>query len=49
MAGKEDQDVVNSIAQNDKIVKVTVEGDFSGLLDVNKAKVDAWKKVLDNR
>ena len=49
VAGKEDQDVVNSIAQNDKIEKVTVEGDCAGLLDANKAKVDAWKKVLDNR
>lgn len=49
VTGKEDQDVVNRIARNDRIVKVTVEDDATEVLDANKAKLDEWNKVLDNR
>jgi peptidyl-prolyl cis-trans isomerase B (cyclophilin B) len=44
-----DQDVVNSIAQGDSIVSITIEGDDSGLMDTMKEKITAWNKVLDAR
>jgi peptidyl-prolyl cis-trans isomerase B (cyclophilin B) len=43
------QDVVNAIAQGDKIVKATIVGDASKLLDGQKAKVDSWNAVLDKK
>ncbi|MFQ5587073.1 MAG: peptidylprolyl isomerase [Thermodesulfobacteriota bacterium] len=43
----EDQAVVNSIAQNDRIETVTIEGDTSALLEKTKAKLDEWNEVLD--
>ena len=42
-----DQDVVNSIAQGDKINSVTIEGDTSSLLEQNKARLDQWNEILD--
>ena len=42
-----DQDVVNAIAQGDKINSVTIEGDASSLLEKNKARVDQWNEILD--
>ncbi|MBE9503276.1 MAG: peptidylprolyl isomerase [Proteobacteria bacterium] len=42
-----DQDVVNSIAQGDKINSVTIEGDASSLLEQNKARLDQWNEILD--
>jgi len=49
VAGAEDQDIVNSIAGDDKIIKITIEGDVTELMDNNKAHVDEWNKVLDNK
>jgi len=43
-----DQDVVNKIGQNDKIVAVTIEGDTANLLEANRARIDEWNKILDN-
>ncbi|MFZ7112244.1 MAG: peptidylprolyl isomerase [Desulfatiglandales bacterium] len=45
--GQEDQDVVNSIAQGDKIRTVTIEGDLTELLGKTKVKLDQWNKTLD--
>ena len=45
--GQEDQQVVNSIAQNDRIESITIEGDPSALLASVKGDVDNWNKVLD--
>jgi len=42
-----DQDVVNSIAQGDSIVSITIEGDDNGLMETMKEKIAAWNKVLD--
>jgi len=42
-----DQDIVNSIVQGDKILKISIEGDVSGLMKETQAKVDEWNKVLD--
>ncbi len=47
VVGAEDQKVVNSIAQGDKIESVDISGDAEGLLERNKAQVDEWNKVLD--
>ena len=47
VVGAEDQKVVNSIAQGDKIESVDISGDAEGLLERNKAQVDVWNKVLD--
>ena len=44
-----DQDVVNSIAQGDSIVSITIEGDDSELMETMKEKIAAWNKVLDAR
>ena len=45
----EGQDVVNAIAQNDKIESITIEGDAAGFLEQHKAEVDEWNKVLDKK
>jgi len=49
VAGKEDQDVVNAIAQNDTIVSITIEGDSADLLRTIASQVDAWNKIIDQR
>jgi len=41
-----DQDVVNAIAQGDKIVSVTIEGDAADLL-ASVAEVAEWNAALD--
>ena len=43
----EDQAVVNSIAQNDQIKSVKIEGDTSALLEKTKDKLDEWNARLD--
>jgi peptidyl-prolyl cis-trans isomerase B (cyclophilin B) len=45
----QDQDVVNSIAQNDVIESVFVEGDAETLFEKAKSRLDGWNKILDNR
>lgn len=47
VVGEEDQTVVNSIAQGDRIKSVTIEGDASALLDQAREKIDRWNKTLD--
>jgi peptidyl-prolyl cis-trans isomerase B (cyclophilin B) len=44
---KEDMEVVNSIAQNDVISDITIEGDLSGLMEKTQSKVDEWNTILD--
>ena len=43
-----DQQVVNAIRQGDSIVKVTIEGDASGLLEDQKDRLTLWNAVLDS-
>ena len=43
----QDQKVVNSIQQGDKIIQVTIEGDLSALNEKTKGKVDEWNTALD--
>jgi peptidyl-prolyl cis-trans isomerase B (cyclophilin B) len=45
--GPGDQDVVNRIKMNDKIVKVTIEGDHAALLEKNRDRVEGWNAALD--
>ncbi|WP_426284990.1 peptidylprolyl isomerase [Luteibacter sp. E-22] len=49
VVGPEDQAVVNKIAGDDIIEKVTVEGDVDALLEKQAAKVKEWNEVLDAR
>jgi peptidyl-prolyl cis-trans isomerase B (cyclophilin B) len=43
------QDVVNAIVQGDKIVKATLVGDPSKLLEKEKAHVEKWNAILDKK
>ena len=43
------QDVVDSIAQNDVMTTLVIEGDPSSLLAAQKEQVDEWNRVLDRR
>jgi peptidyl-prolyl cis-trans isomerase B (cyclophilin B) len=45
----EDMAVVNQIAQDDVIDKVTVEGDADALIAAQAFQVGEWNKVLDKR
>lgn len=47
VVGEEDQTVVNSIAQGDRIKSVAIEGDASALLDQTREKIGQWNKTLD--
>jgi len=49
VAGSDDQEVVNSIRQNDEIKAVTIEGDTAGLIEKNKSRIDEWNKILDGK
>jgi len=43
------QEVVDAIAQGDKMQSVTIEGDTSALMAQTRAQVDAWCKVLERK
>jgi peptidyl-prolyl cis-trans isomerase B (cyclophilin B) len=45
--GSGDQDIVNAIAQGDTITSITIEGDASGLLEANAARIAEWNQALD--
>ncbi|MEA1969499.1 MAG: peptidylprolyl isomerase [Thermodesulfobacteriota bacterium] len=47
VAGSEDMDVVNKIAQNDIIEKMTIEGDTTELMKQEEAKITKWNKKID--
>ncbi|MET4674591.1 peptidylprolyl isomerase [Luteibacter sp. ME-Dv--P-043b] len=49
VVGPEDQAVVNTIAGDDTIEKVIVEGDVDALLEKQSAQVAKWNEVLDAR
>jgi peptidyl-prolyl cis-trans isomerase B (cyclophilin B) len=42
-----DQSVVNKIVQGDKIISVTIEGDFAELMKNINPMVEKWNAVLD--
>ena len=49
VVGPEDQKVVDSIAGQDTIEAVTIQGDTAALLKANKARVDEWNKAIDGK
>jgi peptidyl-prolyl cis-trans isomerase B (cyclophilin B) len=42
-----DQQIVNAIAQGDKILSITIEGDIAELMEGIKPMVDKWNAELD--
>lgn len=49
VAGKQDQDVVNSIAQNDVIEAIVIEGDTAELFKKAEKFLSTWNKTLDGK
>lgn len=47
VAGKADQDVVDSIRQDDKILSVKIEGDTANLFEKVKGHLADWNAILD--
>ncbi len=46
VAGDEDQKVVDSIAQDDEMKKITIQGDTAELLEKMSAQVTEWNQAL---
>jgi len=46
---EKDQEVVNRIAQDDKIHNITIQGNVSELMTRTQSQVDQWNKVLDQQ
>lgn len=46
VVSEEDQKVVNSIVGGDRIVSITIDGDYSGLAEKYKDQLDDWNKSL---
>lgn len=46
VVSEEDQNVVDTIDQGDRIVKITIEGDLSALFGKTKDKLDEWNSIL---
>jgi len=42
-----DQEVVNSIAKGDKILRISIKGDLSELMKTSREKVEEWNRILD--
>ncbi|MBW2285728.1 MAG: peptidylprolyl isomerase [Deltaproteobacteria bacterium] len=40
-------EVVNAVAQGDKILSITIEGDPAALLEQTKDRMDQWNGILD--
>ena len=49
VVSSEDQEVVNSITQDDQINSITIEGDCSKLTEQSKSHIDKWNQILDQR
>lgn len=47
VVGDEDQDVVNSIAQGDAIVSITIEGDTAPLMQQIQSRTQEWDEQLN--
>jgi peptidyl-prolyl cis-trans isomerase B (cyclophilin B) len=45
--GPDDQKVVDSITQGDKIISITIEGDATKIAEDHKAELDSWNKAVD--
>ncbi len=49
VADNDSMAVVNRIRNNDKIIRITIQGDTTALMARTKDKVDEWNRVLDQR
>jgi len=47
--GDDDQKVVNSIKQNDKIESITIEGDTTSLFEKISDRINEWNAILDKK
>ena len=45
--GSEDQMIVNSIAQDDTVIRMTAEGDMSALKELTREQVTKWDSALN--
>jgi peptidyl-prolyl cis-trans isomerase B (cyclophilin B) len=46
---KEGQDIVDSVAQGDKIVALKIVGDSAELLEQQKSKIEKWNAIMDSK
>ena len=44
--GSEDQDIVNNIAQGDKILDIKIKGDITALMENNSSQIREWDNIL---
>ncbi len=49
VVSEQDQAVVNSIRQGDKIESVSIEDDTTDLFAKTKSDLDSWNKILDSK
>lgn len=49
VVSEDDQKIVDSIAPDDKISRITIEGDVSELMENNKDRIDEWNDTLDKK
>lgn len=49
VVSEDDQQVVDSISQGDRLVGVTIEGDATELLTSMKDRVNEWNKTIDSK
>lgn len=47
VVSESDMAVVNKIVQGDKIISVTIDGDYNTLLESQKENITQWNKVID--
>jgi peptidyl-prolyl cis-trans isomerase B (cyclophilin B) len=47
VVSEEDQNVVNRIAQGDKILSITIQGDTDPLLEKNQPRIQQWNEQLN--
>ena len=47
IVGDSDQKIVNAIAGNDKLIKVTIEGDVDELFSAKADDLSAWNEAID--
>ncbi len=49
VVGADDQAIVNSIRQGERIDSISIQGDYSSLMQEMQSHVDGWNRVLEQR
>jgi len=44
----DDQQVVDSVEMGDKIISISIDGDYQALLDQHGDRIEAWNKEIDS-